>query len=435
MGSGGGAISRVRAASDAAGELVVTWRGSKPDPLDYEFIWTRNDQSFSADRRLYPSTERAHLTGLNEGRVYKFSLRSRYSGPQGPYSFIFAKPVSTAADLLLPPEPESTLEPEPEPYNGGAVLGTMTVGTATYETADFEGDAVSGYATRGGGMGSFDVAAWADSADIGSNGDMRSLIRTPGEFILQLVGEVTDSLFFAYASELDTPFTQQLGDVRLSSNDAVNPGGYTANVSNYWVWEDITPGWETGDEVTVRVAEGDTAPPTPLTAEFVGADALSHRGGGSQFQFKLRFGGEFDLSYVTLRDHAFTVAGGEVVNARRLHPPSNVLWEITVQASGGAAVTIELPATTDCDDTGAICTADGTMLSTPPMARCSPHRSRSPPQARPRPNRPLPACDRRRSDLHRRWRDALQPQHRRVPPLRRTKLTIGQCDQLERARR
>ena len=52
-----------------------------------------------------------------------------------------------------------------------------------------------------------------------------------------------------------------------------------------------------------------------------------------------------------------------MTNALRLDPPGNVRWEITVEPSSDADVTIVLPVTTDCDDQGAICTADGRMLS------------------------------------------------------------------------
>ena len=102
-----------------------------------------------------------------------------------------------------------------------------------------------------------------------------------------------------------------------------------------------------------------------LTAEFL--DAPSSHNGQTAFTFELRFSEEFDLSYVTLRDHAFTVNGGEVTKARRLDRDSttpNIRWEITVSPSGNADVTIVLPVTEDCEDDGAICTEEGRMLST-----------------------------------------------------------------------
>ena len=106
------------------------------------------------------------------------------------------------------------------------------------------------------------------------------------------------------------------------------------------------------------------AAPSPLTAS-VHSTPASHDG-GAMFTFELRFSEtpKDDFSYRTLRDHAFTVAGGEVTNARRLEPGKNVRWEITVQPSANADVTIVLPVTTDCDAQGAVCTGDGRMLST-----------------------------------------------------------------------
>ena len=51
------------------------------------------------------------------------------------------------------------------------------------------------------------------------------------------------------------------------------------------------------------------------------------------------------------------------MRARRLDPPGNVRWEITVEPEGNGDVVIALPVTTDCTATGAICTGDGRKLS------------------------------------------------------------------------
>ena len=64
-----------------------------------------------------------------------------------------------------------------------------------------------------------------------------------------------------------------------------------------------------------------------------------------------------------MRDHTFAVTGGSVTYVRRLAPGKNVRWEITVTPSAGADVSIDLNATTDCSDQGAICTEAGGMLS------------------------------------------------------------------------
>ena len=105
--------------------------------------------------------------------------------------------------------------------------------------------------------------------------------------------------------------------------------------------------------------------PPPFTASV--HDAPEAHDGQSEFTFELRFseepGGGF--SYKTLRDHAFTVTGGEVLRARRLEPGKNVRWGITVRPDSNGAVTVVLPATGDCAADGAICTGDGRMLAGP----------------------------------------------------------------------
>ena len=91
-------------------------------------------------------------------------------------------------------------------------------------------------------------------------------------------------------------------------------------------------------------------PSLPLTASLENA-ATSHDGSGV-FTFELRFSEEFSLSYRTLRDHAFTVAGGAVEKAERITKGSNLRWRITVQPNGNGQVVIVLPETTDCDVQG-----------------------------------------------------------------------------------
>ena len=105
--------------------------------------------------------------------------------------------------------------------------------------------------------------------------------------------------------------------------------------------------------------------------------------GTSAFDVRLAFSEELadDFSYETLRDHAFTVTHGAVTGARRLTPASNIGWEITVAPAGRADVTLALPATTDCDAAGAICTEDERMLAATLVATVA-----GPPAAEPLPD-------------------------------------------------
>ena len=138
---------------------------------------------------------------------------------------------------------------------------------------------------------------------------------------------------------------------------------------------------EQGKTVQVRVSFTDDAGnaeslTSAATAAVAGAavpltvtlenDPASHEGSAG-FTFELRFSEHIaDLSYKTLRDHAFTVTGGQVKKAQRMDPDSetrNIHWRITVEPDGNGNVTIVLPATTDCAAQGAICTGDGRKLS------------------------------------------------------------------------
>ena len=188
--------------------------------------------------------------------------------------------------------------------------------------------------------------------------------------------------------------TAQVGQALTASTSGISDSNGLANATFTYQWladdTDITDA--TGSTYTLAAAdEGKTikvrlsftddsghqetltstptvaaaSAPSPLTGTIHGAPG-SHKG-QAVFKFELRFSEDpkEDFSYKTLRDHAFTVTGGTVTGARRLVSGKNLRWEITVQPSGNADVTVELPATTNCAAQGAICTEGGSMLSSP----------------------------------------------------------------------
>ena len=120
---------------------------------------------------------------------------------------------------------------------------------------------------------------------------------------------------------------------------------------------------DAGYEETLTSAATDevdaAAPPLRASLE----NTPDSHDGANAFTFELRFSEELSLSYVTLRDHAFTVVKGSVEKVQRMDKPSNIHWRITVRPDGDGKVVITLPATTDCADDGAICTEDGRKLS------------------------------------------------------------------------
>ncbi|WP_420621170.1 hypothetical protein [Candidatus Poriferisodalis sp.] len=112
---------------------------------------------------------------------------------------------------------------------------------------------------------------------------------------------------------------------------------------------------------TLTSSATDEVAPAPLTA-WTQNVPTSHDG-QSRFSFELKFSEGFGLSYKTLRDKAFTVTGGTVKQARRLDRPHNTHWQIVIQPTSAADVTVVLPIPDACDDTGAICDDDDRKLS------------------------------------------------------------------------
>ena len=119
---------------------------------------------------------------------------------------------------------------------------------------------------------------------------------------------------------------------------------------------------DAGNAETLTSAATAAVTQPPLTATV--HDKPSSHDGSNSFTFELRFSENIEgLSYSTLQEHALTVTGGTLPKVRRLEPGKNVGWEITVQPSSNADVTIVLPITTDCAVQGAICTGNGRKLS------------------------------------------------------------------------
>ena len=177
---------------------------------------------------------------------------------------------------------------------------------------------------------------------------------------------VTSSIEDANGLE-NVTFTYRWLASGIDIEGAANAASYTLTNaelgSTIQVWITFTDDGGNPEDLTSAATEAVAAARPPLTAKFLGAPE-SHDG-NAVFTFELRFSEEPkpDFSYTTLRDHAFTVTGGEVAGARRLEPPGNAGWEIQVRPGSRDRVGIVLPITTDCAAAGAICTGDGRMLS------------------------------------------------------------------------
>ncbi len=114
-------------------------------------------------------------------------------------------------------------------------------------------------------------------------------------------------------------------------------------------------------ESLTSVATDAVAPaPEPLTASFEGVPAAHD--GSSPFTFRVRFSQEPRVSYTVLRDESFAVTGGKVDKARRVDG-RNDLREIHIEPEGWDDVAVRLAGGRACGTTGAICTADDTVLA------------------------------------------------------------------------
>ena len=114
-----------------------------------------------------------------------------------------------------------------------------------------------------------------------------------------------------------------------------------------------------GDAAATGTIEDDDESLPPLTASFRKVPAEHD---GTTFTFRVKFSEDADVTPRVLRETAFDVTGGRVRRAPRVNGRHD-LREIHIQPSGSGAVSITLPATTNCDAAGAICTSDGRPLS------------------------------------------------------------------------
>ena len=118
-----------------------------------------------------------------------------------------------------------------------------------------------------------------------------------------------------------------------------------------------------GTRETLVSATTDPVAAVPLTASFEDVPPEHDGPGGDWIVFQVRFNLEPKVSFRVLRDQgAFTVAGGTVKRARRVNG-RNDLREIHIQPSTYGAVAVTLAGGRACGTTGAICTADGRVLS------------------------------------------------------------------------
>ena len=303
-----GSPNSLKVVRHESGKLMATWAApdSGSDPTGYTLQWKEAGDGWETQDSVSEADVKgtSHLiTGLTDGVEYAVRvIASKDDSESAPSGEVTATPRETT-----PPSPSSVS------VNGA----TLTV---TFDEALAEVQA---------------LASTAFAVTVAGNNRGVSAVAVAGSAVtLTLVTAVSEG------DAVTVDYTAPMGESAARLQDLA--GNVAASFS----------GLDAGN---------DTQAADQLTAS--AHDVPGSHDGSTVFTFELRFSENFHLSYKTLRDHAFTVTGGEVTGARRLAPPSNIGWEIQVEPDGDGAATIVLPVTTDCTAEGAICTEDGRMLS------------------------------------------------------------------------
>ena len=113
----------------------------------------------------------------------------------------------------------------------------------------------------------------------------------------------------------------------------------------------------TGARLVDPEATGTITDVAPLTAHVADAPA-AHAGKGTNVTVRIGF----SEPVAALPRSAFDVERAALKRTRRVDGRRD-LWDATIRPRGRAAVTVTLPATTDCDARGAVCTRDGRPLA------------------------------------------------------------------------
>ena len=359
----------------------------------FAYQWIRHDLATATDTDIEGATGSTYtMTSADEGKALK--VRVTFTDDAGNEESV------TSYAVVASPAPTRTREPANSTATGapgidGSVVVGQTLTATTTCIGDDDGIANAVFAYQwladDAAIGGATVATYTVVAgDVGKALKVRVTFTDDAGNEESLTSAATGAVAAANSPARGAPTisgtAQAGGTLTADTSGIADSDGLTGATFVYqWLVDNAAIGGATastytvvagdvGKALKVRVTFTDNAGnEESLTSAATGAvtqpltatihDAPDSHDGQSKFTFELRFSEEFGLSYKTLRDHAFTVTGGEVVKARRLEKGKNVRWEIYVRPGSSADVTIVLPATADCASDGAICTSDGRKLS------------------------------------------------------------------------
>ena len=316
--------------------MATTDRIADEDGLtnaDFAYQWVRRDLATNAEADIEGATSSTYtVTDADEGKA--IMVRVTFTDDAGNDESLTSNALVSAPPLVIPDEeetPESSESREAQETAETPLTAAIHDAPESHDgTTDFTFELRFSEEPKEG----FSYKTLRDHAFTVTGGEVAGARRLDGD-------SDTPNIRWEITVSPDSG-----GDVTITlpvTEDCDADGAICANGAN-------------GDKKLSGPLEFTVTGP-PLTASFESFPA-SHT--GSNFTFRIAFSEDLktDFSYKTLRDHAFTVKGGEVAGARRLDGDSdtpNIRWEITVSPDSGGDVTITLPVTEDCDADGAIC--------------------------------------------------------------------------------
>ena len=196
----------------------------------------------------------------------------------------------------------------------------------------------------------------------------RSLTMDEVEYTITILGYFNDAMFFGLHQKAPADFIIRVGDAEYAAHDAAE---ITNTPSYIFWWPDQKFTWTAGDTVPVSIRpaaektsglELPEAPPTVFFKSFP-----EQHDGAETFSFRMAFTPTAPVEAQSLIDAIIVVEGGDATEARAVAPGSTRLWHITVKPDGEEDITITLQETTNCEQHGAICAADGRRLHNRPL--------------------------------------------------------------------
>ena len=248
---------------------------------------------------------------------------------------------------------------------------TTRVGSQTYQTGDLKVRTGGGYpfpeVTKYSAFGTIlNSEEETETRYISVSGaTVTEGEETAVQFTVSLTGTLTAPVWFDYATVdgtavAGTHYTATSGETHiphgatsvtvsvpiLDHDDDIHTGdrNFTLQLSNITV---AAVGTDSGT-ATIRDDE-----PQPLIASFTNLPEGNH--GETSFNFYISFNQDVATQNLAMQEDVMTVTGGAITRAERVDGAKS-LWRITARPVDGREVTVELPATTDCSATGAVCT-------------------------------------------------------------------------------